>query len=51
MKSQTDLYSSDVKLVENQIDEEVEELNKVTDVSKLTEYEKKINQLVTKRLK
>ena len=32
MKSQTDLYSSDVKLVENQIDEEVEELNKVTDV-------------------
>ncbi len=51
MKSQTDLYSSDVKLVENQIDEEVEELNKVTDVSKLTEYEKKINQLVTKKAK
>ena len=51
MKKQTDLYPTDVKLVENQIDEEIEKLNKVTDISKLTEYEKKINQLITKKAK
>ena len=51
MQKQTDLYPSDVKLVENQIDEEIEKLNKVTDISKLTEYEKKINQLITKKAK
>lgn len=42
MKKQTDLYPADVKLVENQIDEEIEKLNKTTDISKLTEYEKKL---------
>ena len=51
MKKQTDLYPADVKLVENQIDEEIEKLNKTTDISKLTEYEKKINQLITKKAK
>ncbi len=51
MKSQKDLYYSDVKLVEDQIDEEVEKLNKVTDISKLAEYEKQINLLIEKKAK
>lgn len=51
MKSQTDLYYSDVKIIEDQIDQEVEKLNRITDISKITEYEKNIQQLVTKKAK
>ena len=49
MTSQTNRYTSDVKLIENQIDEKVQELNKTTDIAKLTEYKKEINELVTKK--
>lgn len=51
MTNQTDLFSSDMKLLENQIDEKVQYINKVTDVSKLTEYKKEIEDLVTKKAK
>lgn len=51
MKSDTSLFSSDMKLFENQIDEKVQELNKTTDVAKLSEYKKEINNLVTKKAK
>ena len=47
--TQTSPYQSDVKLLENQIDQKVELLNKTTDVAKLTEYKKEINELVTKK--
>jgi putative membrane fusion protein len=49
MKNQTDLYSSDIKLLENQLDTKVEDLNKITDVSKLEEYRKEIMDIVTKK--
>lgn len=49
MSQETGLFSSDMKLLENQIDEKVQELSKTTDVSKLTEYKKEINNLVTKK--
>lgn len=49
MSTQTNLFKSDVKLLENQIDEKVELLNETTDVAKLTEYKKAINELVTKK--
>lgn len=51
MSKQTDLYSSDMKLLENQIDIKVELLNKSNDISKLNEYKKEINDLVTKKAK
>ena len=49
MTAQTNLYSSDIKLIENQIDEKVKELNLTTDITKLAEYKKEINELVTKK--
>ena len=48
-KTQTNPFQSDVKILENQIDEKVELLNKTTDIAKLTEYKKEINELVTKK--
>ena len=47
--TQTNPFQSDVKILENQIDEKVELLNKTTDIAKLTEYKKEINELVTKK--
>ena len=49
MISDTSLFTSDMKLLENQIDEKVEGINKITDVNKLVEYKKEINDLVTKK--
>lgn len=49
MTAQTNLYSSDIKLIENQVDEKVKELNSTTDITKLAEYKKEINELVTKK--
>lgn len=49
MSNQTNLFTSDVKLIENQIDEKVDALNKTTDISKLEEYKKEIYELVTKK--
>lgn len=51
MTNDTSLFNSDMKLIENQIDEKVQEINKITDVSKLTEYKKEIDTLVTKKAK
>ena len=50
MSKQTNLSSSpDVILIENQIDEKVEELSNLTDVIKMSECKKEINELVTKK--
>ena len=43
--------NSDAKLLENQIDEKMKNINKITDVSKLTEEKKEIDSLVTKKAK
>ena len=51
MKNQADLYPTDVKLIEDQIDEQVEKLSSTTDISKITEYEKQINNLINKKAK
>lgn len=51
MTSESLLPSADMKLLENQIDEKVSEINGITDVTKLTEYKKEINDLVTKKAK
>ena len=49
MAQETGEYLSDIKLIENQIDEKVQELNKITDVTKLAEVKKEINALTTKK--
>lgn len=51
MESDSSLLTSDMKILENQIDEKMENIYKVTDVSKLTEYKKEIDSLVTKKAK
>lgn len=51
MLNNTDLFSSDMKLLENQIDEKIENISEITDVAKLTEYKKEIDNLVTKKAK
>ena len=51
MQKNTEVFSSDVKIIDNQIDEKVVELNKLTDNSKINEYKKEISELVSKKAK
>ena len=51
LKGQTEIFSSDIKMIENQLDEKVELLNKTTDISKIVEYKKQINDLISKKAK
>lgn len=51
MTSDTSLYSSDMKLLENQIDDKVQNISSITDSTKLAEYKKEISDLVTKKAK
>lgn len=51
MTQNVDIFSSDVKSLEKQIDEKVEEINKLTDMSKIAEYKKQISELVGKKAK
>ena len=50
MQNETSSYSySDMKILEGQIDEKIENISKVTDVEKLEEYRKEIDELVNKK--
>lgn len=49
MLNDTSLFSSDMKLLENQIDEKVADINQITDATVLAEYKKEISSLVTKK--
>lgn len=51
LKGQKGLFPADIKLLENQLDEKIELLKKVTDISKIEEYQKQINDLITKKAK
>ena len=51
MKSDNSLYTSDMKLLENQIDDKVLNINKITDTTKLEEYKREIDNLVKKKSK
>lgn len=42
---------ADVKLLENQLDEKIQLLSKMTDMSKIVEYNKEISNIVTKKAK
>lgn len=49
MLNDTSLFTSDMKLLENQIDDKVEDINQIQDSTKLAEYKKEINSYVTKK--
>lgn len=51
LEGQTGAFSSDVKLLENQLDEKIEALSEIKDISKITEYKKQINDIITKKAK
>lgn len=51
MEKETDMFSSDMKLLEKEIDQKVEDLSILNDIQKITEYRKEINNLVTKKAK
>ena len=52
MASEQGIYSlSDMKIIENQIDEKIEGIKNIVDISKLEEEKKQIEELVTKKAK
>ncbi len=51
MTSDVGTYSSDMKIIENQIDEKVAQIRNTVDVSKMEEDKKEISELVTKKAK
>lgn len=51
MENETDLFSSDMKLLENQIQEQLVELAELNDIQKIAEYKKDINAKITKKAK
>lgn len=51
LEGQTLGFSSDVKLLENQLDEKIEDLSNITEISKMIEYKKQINDIITKKAK
>lgn len=51
MEKQTDLFSSDMKLLENQIEEKLDEVVKITEVKRIAEYKKDMNTQITKKAK
>jgi len=51
MKENENLLPTDVKNIENQIDQKIIELNKQTDNSRINEYKKEISELVYKKAK
>lgn len=51
MAENTNLFPSDIKSLENQIDEKLEDISKQTDATKLEEYKKEIDNLIAKKAK
>ncbi|MBR3249793.1 MAG: hypothetical protein IKF83_03745 [Clostridia bacterium] len=50
-KENTNIYSSDLKILEGQIDEKITNLNELTNLNEITESKKQIGDLVTKKAK
>ena len=49
MENETSLLTSDMKALETQIDQKLLEISRMNDTTKLEEYKKEINELVTKK--
>ena len=50
-KENTSIYSSDLKILEGQIDEKIKKLSGLTDSNTIEDYKKQISDLVTKKAK
>lgn len=51
MENETNLFSSDMKLLENQIEEKLIEVSNFKDIQKISEYKKDISTRITKKAK
>ena len=51
MSNQTDIFSSDMKVLETQIEEKIDDIYTMKDIEKINEYKKDINSDITKRAK
>lgn len=51
MENQTSLFSSDMKLLENQIAQKLNDVSNLKDIQKIVEYKKDINAKITKKAK
>ncbi len=49
MSNETELFTSDMKSIETQIEQKLLEVSNVNDTTKLEEYKKEINELITKK--
>ena len=51
MTNDTSFLTADMKLLENQIDQKIEDIGEITDTAKLAEYKKEVDMLVAKKAK
>lgn len=51
MSKESNLFSSDIKLLENQIEQKLQDIYEQNDIPKIKEYKKDINSYVTKKAK
>lgn len=51
LQNETTVFSSDTKLLDNQIEETLEQVYEINDVQKIVEYKKDINSYITKKTK
>lgn len=49
MENETDLFTSDMKSLETQIEQKLLEISTITDTTQLEEYKKEIDELITKK--
>ena len=49
LENENNLFSSDTKQIEKQIDDKLEKLNKLSDVNKISELKKEISNLINKK--
>ena len=49
MENETELFTSDMKSLETQIDQKLLEISRISDTTTLEEYKKEINELITKK--
>ena len=49
LETQSDIFPTDIKNIEKQIDEKIKLLESETDIQKLNEYKKEISELITKK--
>lgn len=49
LEGQTNIYTNDIKILENQIEENLKQIRSINDILKIREYKKSINNSITKK--